>query len=271
MILYPPDPAVSHLITHFGVDEARPGVAAAEFEYYPDGHADLLFQVSDDACRLLLFGPARQRAAIRMRSGQRHVLVRFRPGRFPRHGEVDPSALVDGYACLDTLFGRSSALWGELLQAASTPAACQRVLVDPLLNTETHSPEPPAAGRALVDWIARTRGMASIGDFVRTHRISLRQLQRHTHEMVGLAPKTLARHLRLQWVLQTLHHDQTEPLTDLAFEAGYCDQPHFIRDFKSLTGKTPGDHLTDRHLMPWMILRVPKDREPAAIAIRHQL
>ncbi|MEJ2639327.1 MAG: helix-turn-helix domain-containing protein [Desulfosarcinaceae bacterium] len=271
MILYPPNPAMSHLITHFGVGYARVGEETAEFEYYPDGHADLLVQVDEDACRLLLFGPARQRAAIRMRSAQRHFLVRFRPGRFPRHGEVDPSALVDGYACLDTLFGRSRARWGELLRAAATPAACQRVLVDPLLNTAAHSPVPPTAGRALVDWIVRTRGMASIGNFVRAHRISLRQLQRHTREMVGLAPKTLARHVRLQWVLRSLHLGQTDPLTDLAFEAGYFDQPHFIRDFKSLTGKTPGDLLTDRRLIPWMILRAPKEREKVAIAIRHQI
>lgn len=136
MILYPPDPAVSHLITHFGVGHARSGVAAAEFEYYPDGNADLLIQVDDDAfsdaCRLLLFGPARQRATIRMRSAQRHFLVRFRPGRFPRHGEADPSALVDDYACLDTLFGRSVDQWGELLKAAPATPDCQRLLVDSL-------------------------------------------------------------------------------------------------------------------------------------------
>jgi AraC-like DNA-binding protein len=42
---------------------------------------------------------------------------------------------------------------------------------------------------------------------------------------------------------------------NLAYAAGSCDQPHFNRDFKSLTGKTPGDHLADRRLNPWMILR----------------
>jgi AraC-like DNA-binding protein len=113
--------------------------------------------------------------------------------------------------------------------------------------------------------------MTSIGEFIRSHRLSLRQLQRHTREMVGLAPKTLARHLRLQWVLQTLYPGQTELLTDLAFEAGFCDQPHFIRDFKSLTGKTPGDHLTDRRLIPWMVLREHLCRDAPAPTVRHYL
>jgi AraC-like DNA-binding protein len=271
MILYPPDPGISHLIVHFGIGDARSGVEAAEFEYYPDGHTDLLVQLSDGACRLLLFGPARERAAMQIQPGSRHLLMRFRPGRFPRHGDADPSALVDGYACLDTLFGRSADQWGELLKAAPATPACQRWLIDPLLKTEALSPEPPAAGRLLVDWIARTRGMASLGAFVRTHRLSLRQLQRHTRDLVGLAPKTLARNLRLQWVLHTLHPGRDERLTDLAFEAGYCDQPHFIRDFKALTGKTPGSLLADRRPIPWMIMRSPKGGESSAATIRHRL
>jgi AraC-like DNA-binding protein len=60
-------------------------------------------------------------------------------------------------------------------------------------------------------------------------------------------------------------------LTDLAFEAGFCDQPHFIRDFKSLTGKTPGDHLTDRRLIPWMVLREHLGSEASAPKVRHYL
>ncbi|PMR76494.1 helix-turn-helix domain-containing protein [Billgrantia endophytica] len=32
-------------------------------------------------------------------------------------------------------------------------------------------------------------------------------------------------------------------LTDTAFTAGYFDQSHFIHDFKSVTGFTPGGYL----------------------------
>lgn len=271
MILYPPHPAIDHLVSHVGIGRADAGVEAANFEYYPDGHADLLLQLTEANCELLLFGPARNRASLRMRAGRCHILVRFRPGRFPRDEATDPSALVDGVARLDRLFGYSAAQWGEALQKVSSPAACQRLLMERLLETEASCPSPPEAGRAYIDWIARSHGMTALGEFAAASGCSQRQLQRYTRELVGLAPKTLARNLRLQWILDTLHPGQTEPLTDLAYSAGFCDQPHFIRDFKSLTGKTPGDHLADRRPIPWMIFKEHLERSALAPTVHHLL
>ena len=37
------------------------------------------------------------------------------------------------------------------------------------------------------------------------------------------------RHLRLDWA-------------ELALSLGYCDQPHFVKDFKSLIGRTPDEY-----------------------------
>lgn len=215
MILYPPHPFLHHMVAHFGIGHADGAVGAegVEFEYYPDGHADLLIQLEDGGCRLLIFGPARTRAALRIpvRAGGRDLLVRFRPGRFPRHGEVDPASLVDGVAPLDTLFGRSADQWAGVLGSAADPDHCQRLLADILLAAEARAPSPPANGRAFIDRITASHGRASIGAFARQYGISPRQLQRHTRELVGLPPKTLARHLRLQWILQALFSGNPPP------------------------------------------------------------
>jgi AraC-like DNA-binding protein len=33
--------------------------------------------------------------------------------------------------------------------------------------------------------------------------------------------------------------DTGKPLTEIAYEAGFSDQPHFIHDFKRFTGSAP--------------------------------
>ncbi|MCC5887872.1 MAG: helix-turn-helix transcriptional regulator [Gammaproteobacteria bacterium] len=71
---------------------------------------------------------------------------------------------------------------------------------------------------------------------------------------VGLAPKRYCRVLRLQ---QTLAHWSEAPasgLADLALQAGYSDQAHFQREFRALTGITPG---TFRTLSPSLSHHVP--------------
>lgn len=56
MILYPSHSSVRHLVAHVGVGSAGESVKVADFEYYPDGHADLLIQLTDAGCELVLFG-----------------------------------------------------------------------------------------------------------------------------------------------------------------------------------------------------------------------
>ncbi len=57
-------------------------------------------------------------------------------------------------------------------------------------------------------------------------------------QAVGLTPRLYVRVQRFQKVLR-LMQQQAPSLADIAFEAGYSDQPHFNRDFRSFSGLTP--------------------------------
>jgi AraC-like DNA-binding protein len=67
--------------------------------------------------------------------------------------------------------------------------------------------------------------------------ISQSRLEKRFRKLVGATPKKFAAIVRLQHVLQT--PSEGKDLTGLALDAGYFDQAHFIRDFKSFTGQTP--------------------------------
>jgi len=61
----------------------------------------------------------------------------------------------------------------------------------------------------------------------------------------GISPKALARAIRFESIRERLMFDPHANLTELAYEFGYTDQPHFIKDFKALTDKTPGEFVLE--------------------------
>ena len=70
--------------------------------------------------------------------------------------------------------------------------------------------------------------------------LSERSLQRLTRRRVGLSPKWLIQRRRLQEASARLR-ERPGSLADVAADLGYADQPHFTRDFRAVTGMTPGE------------------------------
>jgi AraC-like DNA-binding protein len=65
--------------------------------------------------------------------------------------------------------------------------------------------------------------------------------------MVGLSPKRLARIARFQHALAMLEEAEGRGCgARTAVACGYADQAHFIRDFTTLAGCAPGEHLLRR-------------------------
>jgi AraC-like DNA-binding protein len=70
------------------------------------------------------------------------------------------------------------------------------------------------------------------------HNITPRYLQKLIYQHTGLSPKIYNKITRFQLSLQLIGRND-QPLTSIAYECGYFDQSHFIRDFKHFTGRTP--------------------------------
>lgn len=64
-------------------------------------------------------------------------------------------------------------------------------------------------------------------------------LEKRFRNIVGATPKKFASIVRFQHIANTINHKGS--FTDAAYEAGYYDQAHFIKDFKQFSGDTPGD------------------------------
>lgn len=73
--------------------------------------------------------------------------------------------------------------------------------------------------------------------------MSLRGLERHFIEQIGIPPKLLARVVRFNKVLQSKMANPEKKWTDIAVNYAYFDQMHLIKDFKTFTGQSPSSFL----------------------------
>jgi AraC-like DNA-binding protein len=97
----------------------------------------------------------------------------------------------------------------------------------------TLSPQIEAA----VDLIRRSEGRASVAAIARHAAMSQSALERHFRAAVGGTPKTVSRLARLHHICRLW--DAGKTLTEIAFAAGYSDQPHMVHDFRLFTGASP--------------------------------
>jgi len=84
----------------------------------------------------------------------------------------------------------------------------------------------------------------NIENLAQTSCLSYKQFKRIFSEYIGANPKDFLRIIRFQRALYTLQIYPQTNLTQLAFECGYYDQPHLIKEFKTFSGYTPSAYIS---------------------------
>jgi AraC-like DNA-binding protein len=165
------------------------------------------------------------------------VLATFRPaaaGAFfaePLHELFGKSAPLDQFV-------PASAIDRAASQVAAAPGPAQRVTaMERLLLDLLCTPRRDRLVAAAVSALSAAHGAIRIGQLSRDLEISRDRLERRFRHVVGMRPKQFANLLRVRRAIDL--HGSGSSLTRAAIEAGYCDQSHFIRDFKLVTGEAP--------------------------------
>ena len=122
----------------------------------------------------------------------------------------------------------------EAPDAVARHALAQRLLARRLVELDAGSPE---IGRVL-GRLRATHGAARVETLAAEVGWSRRHLSARFRAEVGLAPKAVARLTRAEYAARLLRSGL--PLAEVAYAAGYADQPHFNRDFRELAGCAPG-------------------------------
>jgi AraC-like DNA-binding protein len=189
--------------------------------------------------RAFLAGTLSRPWFVRAGARVRTLGIRFRPGAVTTLIPVEMSRATDREIVLADLIGPSHArdLVRRLrMSSGSTdwiPAVERWLLSLP----RRRRPATEAVTRPVVRTILRTRGQARID--VLTNRLGVhpRRVERAFARDLGIAPKFFARIVRLNAALAALPRTDRSRGVDWALEAGYFDQAHLARDFRTVAGR----------------------------------
>jgi AraC-like DNA-binding protein len=141
---------------------------------------------------------------------------------------------------LADVFGAEGPLLAERLRGVPDWDGRFDVVEEFLLGRLAQAPPiHPMVARA---WqrLRETSGRVRIEALAAELGCSRRYLQARFAEQIGVSPKLAARLLRFEHVRRHIELDPPR-WAEIAYAAGYSDQPHLNRDFRDLAGTTPSD------------------------------
>ncbi|HEX4737253.1 MAG TPA: helix-turn-helix domain-containing protein [Allosphingosinicella sp.] len=244
---YSPGPTLAQTVECYWSSAAMaPAGGSILHRVLPDGCMDLLFDfAAAGGNRTTIVGTMTRPLLVTSAGATDLFGIRFRPGGIICFLPLDATELTDDRADLSVVAGRlAGELWDRLAEAAPDrrAAVAEAALLARL----------PASG--LIDpyvlhCVARleaTRGALPIARLEASTGLSGRQIERKFARHVGLSPKTFARVIRFRSLLSAAWAPGPRDWAGLAVDAGYADQPHLVREFRSLAGLSPTAYFAAR-------------------------
>lgn len=115
-------------------------------------------------------------------------------------------------------------------------------LIRSWLHCKINQSKQGTAIQKIHNWFYNEKHLAdSVKNLRKNICVSERQLRRIASEWLGMNPECFLLYNKYLTSLQLLHRPGLS-LTQIGLEAGYYDQSHFIREFKSFTGLTPKEY-----------------------------
>jgi AraC-like DNA-binding protein len=87
--------------------------------------------------------------------------------------------------------------------------------------------------------LQQSENSVQISEFCMRNNIGIRNLERMYNRYVGVSANTYGTLNRFHKSLNQLLYHDCNKLSDLAYDNGYFDQMHFIKEFKRFAGNTP--------------------------------
>lgn len=227
----------------------------------PNGDTDIVINLRDATLRIydpsnlitprcfigpVLSGPHSRYYVIDTSQQSSLIGIQFRPGgAYPLIGD-SPEQLHNRQVALEDLWGKSATELQTRLMDAPTHEMRFRILEDALLNRLKRTLVPHPAVALGVSVFTNYHGASSIAIVAERAGLSSRRFIELFRREVGLPPKIFCRILRFQHAIRSLSASAIPDFARVAYECGYYDQSHLIRDFKTFADLTPTAYLASQ-------------------------
>ena len=232
--------------------EVNPGDAPMVSPYPPSPQNSLFFYINDqikmqkDAAspfvlqpRSVMVGPQLTRVTLDINRSHKAVRVGFHPGGLYRMLGIPMVRLVDESYDATDVFGSELQEVNNRLQEAGSFDEIHAVIEKFLLKKLGALKRALPFDMAMLE-LLRLNGNVTVEKIASLACLSLRQFERVSKERIGLPPKLFARLVRFSKAYRLRESCATLSWTSIAYECGYFDQMHLIRDFKEFAGVAPG-------------------------------
>lgn len=243
-----PPSDLKHIIRFFWIAraDAHPSESVA-YRIVADGCPGIIFQKSNSRFapeikeesplpNLFIYGQTTKHGILRS-SGKAYTIgVNFYSYALKTIFGFDADEAMDELISMDAF---DNYLYEKLNDADTTEGRIDHICDFIRKQMEKHAYKDSAIMHSILQ-IKKNRGDLQVYTLYNDLQISERQFQRRFKRQVGLTPKLFSRIIRFQSAFNQVHSQNYRQLSDVAFDNGYADQSHFIRDFKEFAGLSPG-------------------------------
>ncbi|TCK60805.1 helix-turn-helix domain-containing protein [Seleniivibrio woodruffii] len=197
------------------------------FPVFADGCCDIIYDRTEHIAKMV--GTGAELAHVPLNGMVDMAGIRFRPGGFTALTGIPAGVIADGTFLSDILEKGLAEHISKQFEAATTEG------FDRIFSGLINNLNP-----LIAFWLSES--FAGIGDISDYFKCSEKTVSRAFLAHTGVSPVRMIAVKRFRHALELVLSEK-KSMTEIAYDSGYCDQSHFIKDFRRFAGTRPSDFL----------------------------
>ncbi len=249
-----PSNILTAIIRHYLFLDSN-GLGAKNLRLFSDGNTGIVFNsgyglsldVDNKLPNSFLYGQITRFKDLLLSHNTSLIIVVFQPAGIKNLLGIPAHELRDKIVSAECIFGEQTSQIEETLAESTTIREKSNILN--LFFQAIFLKNPGNREQVVstsIHLILKNRGVVSNNQLVKITGYTERHLERLFLDAIGISPKRFSGIIKLHHFLQQLRKKpEYTTLTEIAYNAGYSDQSHLIREFKKHTGMTPGLYMNN--------------------------